>query len=229
MEIQVMILFRPHPRILGGFTGRNLDPMKKFGLELKDLVILKQVHGDRAHEIRSAEDVSKIQGQEGDALISTCPEVALAVKSADCVPILIGHPEGWVAAVHSGWKGTEAQILFKVLMKAKNEYGLDVSRAQLAIGPAISGEAYEVGEEVAENFFGFGEDIVVKKPGSEKFLLDLQGANQILAQRAGVLWENILVHQVCTLKEFSDYYSHRASQAQGLKSTGRNYSWIRLS
>lgn len=223
-----MIPFNPSPSIVGGFIGRSLKALEAYGLKAQDFVLLKQVHGDVIYEIRSHADILVVQGREGDALISTLKGTPVAVKSADCVPILIAHPRGVIAAVHAGWRGTSLQVLSKVLAKLKREYRLDESTTRVAIGPAISGKRYEVGPEVAKKFSPFKEKGLIRKRENGKYLLDLAGINLFLAQKAGVPRRNIQVHPVCTLENFSDYYSYRGALARGLKGAGRNYSWVRL-
>jgi len=222
-----MIFFKPFKNIIGGFVGKDDSYLGEYGLSLKDLVLLKQVHGDTLYEIKTTDDAQRVRNKEGDALISTLPGQAIAIKTADCVPILLAHPEGVASAVHAGWRGTEARILKKVLEKLQKDYGLQLGDVRVAIGPAISGESYEVGEEVAEKFSEFGET-VLKKIYQEKYLLNLPEANRQIALAAGLDGSKIEMHELCTLNHEEHYHSHRAALARGEEKAGRNYAWVKI-
>ena len=103
---------------------------------------------------------------EGDGLLTTRAGVVLAVRTADCVPVLLalGEPVLAVAAVHAGWRGVAADILGNALAALRE---LDATAPIVAcIGPAISGRNYEVGEEVVEAICATGvpESVFVQRP-----------------------------------------------------------------
>lgn len=108
------------------------------------LRVVSQVHGDRVVPVAEAAPAT-----EADAVVSTERGVTVAIRVADCVPILyaLGAPGEVVAvaAVHAGWRGTAADIPRKALA-ALRAHGDGPVRA--AIGPAICGDCYEVGDEV---------------------------------------------------------------------------------
>ncbi|ATB47340.1 multicopper polyphenol oxidase [Corallococcus macrosporus DSM 14697] len=83
------------------------------GAPLEALSRVSQVHGDRVVEARSGEGAQGLRPTEGEAdgLWTRTPGSWVAVGTADCVPVLLVDPEGrGVAAVHSGWRGTDADI-----------------------------------------------------------------------------------------------------------------------
>ena len=82
-----------------------------------------------------------------DALITAETGLGLIVWTADCVPILL-EGDGVIAAVHSGWRGTAADIVGRVVRRFEIEYGVPADRLQAALGPAICGQCYEVGTDV---------------------------------------------------------------------------------
>jgi purine-nucleoside/S-methyl-5'-thioadenosine phosphorylase / adenosine deaminase len=223
-----MIPFRPHPKIIGGFTGRDLDSVALSGYRIEDLVQLRQVHGDRIWILKEKKDLNNIRQAEGDAIISTIPGIGIAIRSADCVPILVAHPKTLVAAVHAGWRGTYARILQKTLVKIREEWGLDLREATVVIGPAICGDCYEVGTEVSEAFFKDGRGDFLKKAKTTKFYLDLRRANLAQALEAGVPNSGIEIREECTLCQQDHYYSYRGALARGQENSGRNYSWVVL-
>lgn len=221
-----MIEFNPCAGISGGFGGRDLTGPKERGLSPADFFQLKQVHSDRVILLKNESDLALFKNTEADAVITTLKGVPLAVRTADCVPILIAHPSGAIAAVHSGWKGTSLKILLKTLQQMQNDLKLDLSRAFVAIGPAICGHCYEVGEEVAEQFFKGWKADVLHSASRGKFLLDLKFANQLLAIEAGVPFSQITVRPECTLCHEKEFYSYRGALRRGEKGEGRNYAWI---
>ncbi len=88
-----------------------------------------------------------------DAIVSNARGVLAGVKTADCVPILIGDPAtGAFAAVHAGWRGTLAEVAVKALERMMTEYGTRAQDVRVAIGPAAGACCYEVGTEVIDAF-----------------------------------------------------------------------------
>lgn len=215
-----MKIFKPFPGLVGAFEGKH--PSEEFK-KLENLSLLKQVHGDRIHVFKNSAG-SRETLEEGDALLSSDPNISIAVKTADCVPILLAHPQGLVGAVHAGWRGTRLKILEKTLFKIRDELRLDLQALHLAIGPAICAACYEVGEEVAKEFA-----VKYVKPHKKgKYLLDLKAANADLALEAGILASHIEVLPDCTLCQNQDYYSYRHESQHGLAKEGRNFSWMRM-
>ena len=221
-----MILFKPFDNIDACFMGRDMEPLTQQGLAISDLFLLKQVHGDRILSLGPDNSIAKNRMAEADGVICAISGVSIAIKTADCVPILMAHPQGVVAAVHAGWRGTDQRILTRALEILKTEFKLSPSELKIAIGPAISQESYQVDSAVAQRFSDGSFEGVVR-PQGEKFLLDLKRANLQLALGAGVPIQNIEVHPECTYQK-TEFYSYRRSQKEGAPTEGRNYSWIRL-
>src|SRR2546425_7590538 len=101
-----------------------------------------QVHGADIRTVRSQQDADQKPGVLGDdqycdALISNTPRVLLAVKTADCVPVLIGDRSTRAfAAVHAGWRGTSSSIVERAVEKLAGEFGARPENVRAAIGPA---------------------------------------------------------------------------------------------
>lgn len=111
---------------------------------------LKQVHSAQIVE-------ACVPGQpgEGDALITAQGGVRVAVKTADCVPLLLADPRRRaVAAVHAGWRGVVQNIAGAAVEEMSRRYGTRIEDLAAALGPAIGGCCFEVGPEVAEQFRG---------------------------------------------------------------------------
>lgn len=73
-------------------------------------------------------------GEEGDALVTTCPEVALMVRTADCAPMALAAAEGVVAVAHGGWRGLLAGVLDSTCSAMR---ALGATRIEVALGPCI--------------------------------------------------------------------------------------------
>ena len=218
-----MIPFEPFDKISGAFLGTGMGDLSG------EFFQVKQVHGDGIVVLKNSREVAKNSQPEADAVICSAWGLPIAVRTADCVPILVAHPSRVIAVVHAGWRGTAAGILAKTLAKMREEFDLDLEKAALAIGPAIGPECYEVGEEVAEAFRQGGEDSILEERGKGKFLLNLKVANAAQAEKLGLHKDRIEVHPECTRCHQDRFYSHRGALARGEPKAGRNYSWLMIS
>jgi YfiH family protein len=219
-----VLFFKPFPGATGCFMGKERGALKEQGWGLEDLFLLDQVHGDQVVILKNAGEDKGGNKKKADAIINKVPGRPIAVKTADCVPILFAHPRGLIGAVHAGWRGSGEEILKKTLEVAVREFQIKAHEIQIAIGPTICREHYEVGAEVAGKFPQESYPGVLK-PFGEKFLLDLQRVNFFQALKAGILEKNIRIFSPCTF-EYSEWYSYRRSLKEGNQEAGRNYSWI---
>src|SRR5262245_14022 len=122
------------------------------------VVTLTQVHGATAHVIRRGSSMPE-QRPEADILVSDVPEVAIAIRAADCVPILMAdRATGAVSAVHAGWRGTAARAAVSALNAMEREYGTHPRDVVAAIGPSIGPCCYEVGSELVDAFAAAGHE-----------------------------------------------------------------------
>lgn len=220
-----MISFQPFEKIRGGFTGRNLSDLTRVGVRVEEFVQLNQVHGNKVLVLSEESDLPSIRGASGDALLSVLPEMAVAIRTADCVPILLAHPGGLIGVVHAGWRGTAAEILPRTLEEIKLRFQLDLAKIYLSFGPSICVNCYEVEAEVIDSFIASGEG-VVKKIRSPKFLLNLKEANLRQALSIGVTRSRIELRPECTLCLKDFFYSYRGAASLGQSNFGRNYSWV---
>jgi polyphenol oxidase len=123
------------------------------GVDEPHLVRARQVHGASVVIRRRGGDAVGRELTEADILVSDDPDVALAIQTADCVPLLIADPAvGAVAAAHAGWRGLAAHVPERVVQAMTREFGCRPADLIAAIGPSISGPRYEVGHEVWERF-----------------------------------------------------------------------------
>jgi YfiH family protein len=171
------------------------------GLDLAMLRTVHQVHGDEVVEAAPAP-------VDADGVVTSREGEAVGVKTADCVPILIVDPVGRrVAAVHSGWRGTDREIAARAV-EALAKRGADPQRLLAAIGPAIQVCCYEVSKELGERFRAkFGPDVAVEEDGH--IHLDLPRAARRSLLRAGLREDNVDVLLECTSCRQDRYFSHR--------------------
>jgi YfiH family protein len=133
-----------------------LEVARAVGVDAAQLARLHQVHGARAV-------VAQRNGSErpdADIVVSNDCGLALAIQTADCVPLLIVDPRrGPVAAAHAGWRGLAARVPAEAVAMLAREYGSRPADLIVAAGPSIGSCCYEVGEDVRERFraAGFGD------------------------------------------------------------------------
>lgn len=192
-----------------------------------ELVTVWQVHGDRV-KLAKTLDEARSSEDRADAVVSDLPNTLAGVKTADCVPILIGDPKsGTFAAVHAGWKGTTARIVVRAAEMMVSEFGADPGSMIAAIGPCASGENYEVGADVIEHFHsaipGSDKYFIATKP--DHALVDLKAANRDLLINVGVPASNIFVAPFCTIARTELFFSYRVEKKVYGK-TGRLLSVI---
>lgn len=173
---------------------------KRFELNLFSVATQKQVHGDTVTFIEEG-----INCGESDAMITDKSNLGLAISSADCPAIfLYDKKKSVVAAVHSGWRGTQNKILLKVLQKLENDFNSTPSDLVAYVAPSISQQNYEVGEEVASLF----EEKYSTRHNS-KYLLNLQAVNRDIMLQYGMKKNNIQVSNLCSYEMRDLLHSYR--------------------
>ena len=176
-----------------------------------------QVHGADIRVVHSEDEARpkpEVLGDDDycDALVCNTPNVLLAVKTADCVPILIGDSVSRAfAAVHAGWRGTSSSIVKHAIKKLENEFGANPETIRAAIGPAARTCCYEVGAEVIdvfkERFSESDKLFTATKEGHAR--IDLHQANRNQLIDAGVPAERIHVAPFCTMDRNDLFFSYR--------------------
>jgi YfiH family protein len=182
------------------------------------LVRLHQVHGAAIFDARHASHTSC----KGDGLISDDPDLAISIRTADCVPVLMSSSDGrTVAANHSGWRGGVAGVVPNAIdaLRAKNA-PLPILAA---IGPCIGFEAFEVGPEVLEQFEErFGANGLLRRRPDGKGYVDLRSAIRRQLIDKGITEDAIDTTDRCSFRDKNEFFSHR--RENGL--TGRMISLI---
>jgi purine-nucleoside/S-methyl-5'-thioadenosine phosphorylase / adenosine deaminase len=197
------------------------------------LLQVRQIHSAIVHRI----DADTELAAAGDGMISNAAGLLLAIKTADCVPVLVADlKRRVVGAFHAGWRGTVARVVEKGVGEMRRQFGSNPRDLRAAIGPCIRKCCYSVGAEVRAEFesqFNYAAEILeevfdsnaihVKYPllflnqrapghgdlGPETHL-DLVAANKRQLEDAGVRVEHISVVEGCTACNTKRFFSHRA-------------------
>ena len=208
-------------------------------LGVADVVTSNQVHGREVAMSRRGSPRAPAR-QDADVLISDDPETAIAVRVADCVPLLLADARtGAVAAVHAGWRGTAAGAATAAVHALAREFGARPEDLVAAIGPSIGACCYEVGTELVDAFAAAGHPrhlidrwfvspperrgsfrpalSGVEGPGLR---LDLTTANRDLLVLAGVPEAQIHACGVCTAMHIEILTSFRAEKDQAGRMAG---------
>ena len=179
------------------------------------LVVPHQTHGTTVRVVDQAfvglPQEQKSELLEGvDALVSDLPEICLCISTADCIPVLcydVKHQA--IAAIHAGWRGTVARIVEKTLDRMNELYGTVGEDVRACIGPGISLEAFEVGNEVYEAFDTAGFDMTRIARWYDKWHIDLWEANRMQLLSRGVNAKNVEMAGICTYQYSTDFFSAR--------------------
>ena len=193
------------------------------GIATEQLYYLSQVHGRTVVTLDATLPASEVQGQTGDALVSLPGNHACAVRTADCVPILIADPDRRiVGAIHAGWRGVVANGVAASVATAV-EIGARPSRLLAAIGPHISVDHFEVGDEVASELARVaGTDEVVRRVSGQRPRVDLLRIVRHQLVDSGVDAGRIEFVGGCTASEPNRFFSYRRDGTRG----GRHLSAI---
>jgi len=194
------------------------------GRDWSQVVCLNQVHGRAVLVVeRPAVELPPEDARRHDACVSLRADVVLAVRTADCVPILLYDPvRRAVGVAHAGWRGTLAGVATAAL-EALVGLGCRPGDVRAALGPCIQVAAYGVGPEVHAPFLArFGPEAA--PPGGQGLRVDLAAANRRLLLEAGLAAGHIQVLPRCTFSEPAAFFSHRRDR--GL--TGRHLAYIAL-
>ncbi len=178
------------------------------GVGTDAVVWMNQVHGDRVVRVDGPRESAV---DDADALVTTTPRLALAVVTADCVPVLMADSRaGVVAAVHAGRVGAQKGVVARAV-EAMCEAGAHVKDISVLLGPAVSGRNYEVPAAMAD-------DVEAVLPGSRTTTsrgtagLDLRAG--ITRQLTGLGIKAIDVDPRCTVDD-RNLFSHRRDAPTG--------------
>lgn len=188
-----------------------------------------QVHSADLRTVSSEADIANNDEEKCDGIVSQMPGVLAAVKTADCVPVLIGDVAiGAFAAVHAGWRGTSQSIVPKAIERMNVEFGTRPEDLIIAIGPAALCGSYEIGQDVIDIFnakFPAYASSLFTNTSEGHALIDLQRANKQQLIDTGVVEGNIYLAPLCTMERTDLFFSYRV-ESKTVGKTGRLLSVI---
>ncbi len=213
--------------------NRNLLAAE-LGIAADHIILPHQVHGTEVCRIDvsffSLTDAQRKERLEGmDAVMTDQTGVCVGVSTADCIPVLLYDEEHHaVAAVHAGWRGTVARIVEKAVGEMAVCYHTQPEKLKALIGPGISLDSFEVGDEVYETFQQAGfpmEKIAEKRPSTSleqpmKWHIDLPLCNKWSLMSCGMHEEDIQDCAICTFQHSDEFFSARKLGIQ----SGRIYT-----
>ncbi|MFA5324076.1 MAG: peptidoglycan editing factor PgeF [Smithella sp.] len=186
-----------------------------FAIPLENFLTLNQVHGDDIFVIKPYGDyLPADKALNYDAIFTTRDNLAICIKTADCVPVfIVDRVKKIIAAVHAGWKGTALEITAKVIRLLYEKYASSPRDILAAIGPSIGLCCYEVNEEVANAFCNQKnyQDFLYPGERPNKWIVDLAEANRRQMINCDIPEENIDVSHLCTSCRQDLFFSHRGS------------------
>lgn len=208
-------------------------------IDVSRLIIPHQVHHIEsrriASELFSLPESVRNQILEGvDAVMTDERGICIGVSTADCIPVLLyDEAHHAAAAIHAGWRGTLNHIVMKTVREMTVNFGSNPKEIKAVIGPGISMENFEVGQEVYDQFaaVNFDMDAIAKlypvkekKEGEPpmKWHIDLKLCNRMDLEMGGVRPENIIDEGICTYASSDDYFSARKLGVE----SGRIYNAI---
>lgn len=198
------------------------------GCELEDFVSAYQTHSANFHKViradrrRGAAELDTAI-PDTDALYTFEPGLLLCCFTADCVPVIFYDEEsGLVGTIHSGWAGTAQEIAVKVLCQLFRVENCRPENLHIYIGPAISRDRFEVGQDVYDRFkaLGYGDEFLSFNEKTGKYHIDNQLTVKRQCELSGVPTAHIFVDRTCTY-DGSDCFSYRRD-----KGGGRHLSFI---
>jgi polyphenol oxidase len=200
---------------------------RAIGAEPAALLGLAQVHGARA--VAVTEPWAAGEGPHADAIVTDRPGIALAIVTADCVPVLLADAAaGVIGAAHAGWRGAAAGVL-EATVAAMLVLGARADRIIAAIGPAIAQASYEVGSDLRGVVLSEGADATrFFAPGRDagRWQFDLAGYCTSRLAGAGIAAVEAIAAD--TAAEPDRFFSHRRRTLAGGGPIGHQISAIAL-
>jgi len=176
------------------------------GFDEAQVVTPCQVHSARVAKVGAAEGGQIIADTDG--LLSAETGLALLLRFADCVPIMLyDREQRAIGLVHAGWRGTLEGIATRAVQAIQAHFGCMPDRLWAGIGPAIGRCCYEVGSELGDRFRARFGPQVLSEPRTGGARLDLAAANVLALQEVGV--RNIEQAELCTACHSDEFFSHR--------------------
>jgi YfiH family protein len=211
---------------LGGTVGDDVQAVRRNHELIYQVLDLDASQACTTWQVHGADVIvahAPVQGRKwlarADGVITNKANLPLVMRFADCVPLLFYDPkQKAIGLAHAGWRGTVQGMGSNTVKAMQQAYGSQPEDIRVVIGPSISQEKFQVGEEVleaVENHFGTVEGLMERDPSDGTAYVDLWEANRRDLEAVGV--KHIEISGICTYQNTHDFYSHRAERGK----TGR--------
>jgi YfiH family protein len=187
---------------------------ERMGVERRRLRLIRQVHGADVAIVRAGETADEDTPQ-ADVIISDDPRSAIAVRVADCAPILLADRRlGVVGGAHAGWRGTVKRAAAAAVAAMMSAFGSRPLDLVAAVGPCLGPACGEVGPEVVDAFRDAGHTAAdigrwFTSGPSGRPHVDLWSANRDQLAAAGIPMAQIHVAEICTKSHPTVLHSYR--------------------
>lgn len=222
-----------------GFFTQQFSPGSPFELTEvlnpnAEVYRVHQVHGNR---VLSPSELEHPQDRENfsqaDGLFTERSQQAVWACSADCTPALIGDMKtGNAAAVHAGWRGTAQKIVPIAIAKLQSQ-GSQLQDLRIALGPAISGEVYQVSHQVAlevgatinpyanlEKLINLPNSPILEDSTAGRARLDVRRVIAMQLEQLGIASEHIAIAPHCTYQDPTNFFSYRRAKLKKVQWSG---------
>lgn len=175
-------------------------------LEPQKLLFVSQVHGADVAELDASSTRASVLSVNADAITGTSSTLGLGVRTADCIPVLLGDPaSGRATAVHAGWRGLVCGVIAAAVRSAATRS----DRLVAAVGPHIGPAAFEVSDDVAETLAGCSDAEPVERRAEGKPRVNLRAIAQAQLLSCGLLPSHVEHVAGCTFSEPASFFSYR--------------------
>lgn len=210
-------------------VSRNLEiTANSFGFSARQFITVNQVHRNEILTIeRSGFLFHTCKPMEYDGIITNRPDIAICVKTADCVPIfLVDTVRKTAGVVHAGWKGTALNIAAVAVGIFRERFSSRTENIIAVIGPAIGPCCYQVDRQVTEAISSerHKELCMIPCEEPERWMLDLPLLNKLQLEQAGIDEKNIDLSRLCTACHTDAFFSHRKEKGR----TGRALNFLMI-
>ncbi|MDH4100836.1 MAG: peptidoglycan editing factor PgeF [Nitrospirota bacterium] len=212
-------------KVTAFFGTRAMDDealFERLGIEAD--IFVKQTHSTEILAVDSHRSVSEWieEGKKGyDGIVTDRPGWAVAIYTADCVPVLLYDGRKKVcAAVHAGWRGTAGEIVKKAVEVMREKYGSRPADIGAAIGPCIGSCCYQVDDAVYNSFRLYPWKGEVFREDGPRWRLNLKDTNRRQLMEAGLADEKISSSHLCTACRTDLFFSYRLEGSTGRMVSG---------
>ncbi len=187
-----------------------------FNFSKEDIIKTKQTHTNNIVEINDKE----VSLENTDGIITDKKEKAILTSTSDCICFMLYDPQNKVIAnIHSGWKGTSKRIIQNAISLMIKDYDCKVNNIICCIGPSLRKDHFLVNQDVVDIFQNEFYNYIKKSPIIEEtdltnqkgkqYKIDTILINKLMLKEMGVLKQNIIDSEICTMCENDKFFSYR--------------------